>query len=339
MFAEPSITRLPNPARITDHDFSVRTVPLVSVFVWSFNNAIHLSESIDRILEQVTDFPVEIVVHDDASTDSSSKLLLDYERQYPALFQNILQTQNQYSRGNCLLNPVFFGTSGVFVALNHADDYWTDPTKLQRQVDLLLAHPDASGCFHRADGLFEDSGELIPGHFGPDTNKATYGIDDLLPKGNFVPTCSILFRKNVFSPVPEWKSRPPHGDITLLCIAAMKGPLLYLDRSMAVYRKHSGGMHSSQSFALQVLNAIETHHIIGENLGITHLDSYREGLEFRRRQLKELLDGTEKDIAHLRDQLALYETTLSGVRASKTFRLGRTVSRWRDQLKHRFTGN
>jgi len=108
---------------------------------------------------------------------------------------------------------------------------------------------------------------------------------------------------------------------------------------MAVYRKHSGGIHTSLSSVQQVLNAIKSLHIIGENLQVTHLDSFRQGLRFRREQFLEILKGNEIKIAHLQKEIELFQKTLSGVRNSKTFRFGRSLSRWRDNLKRRLSGS
>ena len=93
---------LEKPVRITDQIWPEGTGPALSVFSWVFNHANYIHQSIQSILNQETSFPVEIIIHDDASTDGTAKIILEYEKKYPQLFRNILQKDNQWSQGKAL---------------------------------------------------------------------------------------------------------------------------------------------------------------------------------------------------------------------------------------------
>ena len=122
---------------------------LVSICCLAYNHAAYIRECLDGFLMQRTDFPVEIIVHDDASTDGTQDILREYQARYPDRFHLILQTENQYSKGvNVAIQYIFPRVRGKYIAFCEGDDYWTDPDKLQKQVDFLEAHPDHSMCCH-----------------------------------------------------------------------------------------------------------------------------------------------------------------------------------------------
>lgn len=117
--------------------------PLVSIVSMVFNHAAFLRDCLDGLVMQETSFPYEVIVHDDASTDGSAEIIEEYASKYPGLIQPILQQENQYSKkvhiGNTFIYPK---VRGKYIAICEGDDYWTDPHKLQRQVDFLESHPE-----------------------------------------------------------------------------------------------------------------------------------------------------------------------------------------------------
>jgi len=117
--------------------------PLVSICCITYNHVSYIMEAIDSFLMQETTFPFEILIHDDASTDGTTDIIIDYANKYPDIIRTIIQTENQYSKGG-LINPrfVFPKARGKYIALCEGDDYWTDKTKLQKQVNFLENNPD-----------------------------------------------------------------------------------------------------------------------------------------------------------------------------------------------------
>ena len=125
--------------------------PLVSVVCTTYNHEKYIRQCLDGFVMQKTTFPIEIIVHDDASTDDTVRIVKEYEEKYPNLFNNIYRTENWYSRGKDIWGYLFDQKArGKYIALCEGDDYWIDPYKLQKQVDFLEGHPEYSMCFHNA---------------------------------------------------------------------------------------------------------------------------------------------------------------------------------------------
>src|SRR3972149_8846841 len=124
--------------------------PLVSVCCITYNHEAYIRNSIEGFLMQITTFPIEIIIHDDASIDNTSDIIREYEIKYPEIIKAIYQTENQWSKG---IKPsptyVWPRARGKYIALCEGDDYWTDPHKLQKQVDFMENHQEYSLCSHR----------------------------------------------------------------------------------------------------------------------------------------------------------------------------------------------
>ena len=131
--------------------------PLVSICCLVYNHEPYLRECFDGFMMQKTNFDFEVLVHDDASTDNSASIIREYETKYPDIFKPIYQTENQYSKGVKVSATFNFPrTKGKYIAMCEGDDYWTDPLKLQKQVDFLETHPDYAMCSHNFLYYFED---------------------------------------------------------------------------------------------------------------------------------------------------------------------------------------
>lgn len=122
---------------------------MVTVVMLCYNHEPYMRQALDSVVNQVTDFPIEVIVHDDASTDHSAAIIREYEKKYPDIIRPIYQTENQYSK-DVEIRRVFIDPMirGKYVASCECDDYWLDMNKLQKQVDFLEAHPEYSGTAH-----------------------------------------------------------------------------------------------------------------------------------------------------------------------------------------------
>ncbi len=211
--------------------------PIVSVCCLVYNHEPFLRECFEGFVMQQTTFPIEILVHDDASTDHSADIIREYTAKYPDLFKPIYQTENQYSKGVDVLSINIKRAQGKYIAVCEGDDYWTDPLKLQKQVDFLEVNLDFSLCFHSRDVIKNEVME----HDESVVENDVWEINEAMC--HYVPTQTVLFR-NYLNIIPQ---KCKSLDVTLWISISRFGKFKYLNFNGAVYRIHSGGMWNGSS--------------------------------------------------------------------------------------------
>jgi glycosyltransferase involved in cell wall biosynthesis len=247
--------------------------PLVSVCIITYNHAPYIRQAVDSVLAQKTDFDFEIIIGEDDSSDDTRSIVKEYKERHPDKIRLFLNDRKNviYIDGrptgrwnfvNCLKHA-----TGKYVALLEGDDYWTNPAKLQEQVDYLESHPECVLCFHSVQAVFEDS-RREPEIRTPQLKKEIYTLEDII-KGNFIQTCSVVFRNGLFSDFPKWFYRTPMADWPLHVLNAQHGNIGYLEEVMGAYRFHEGGLWSGRSKANRIKNTIQLykifdHHLHGE---------------------------------------------------------------------------
>lgn len=223
----------------------MKETPLVSIICTAYNHEAYIKDALEGFVMQKTNFQFEIIVHDDASTDNTASIVKSYELKYPELFANIYQIENQYSKGNGDVGRTVYGAArGKYIALCEGDDYWTDPFKLQKQVDFLEANDDYSICYHRVKELFPN-GKCLPEIMNKSNKEETFTIYNLA-KSNFIHTPSVIFRKENINKLPNWFKESPIGDYPLHMLNAKCGKIKYLPELMAIYRIQGQGNWSSK---------------------------------------------------------------------------------------------
>lgn len=217
--------------------------PTVQIVCITYNQEAFIAQALASLVVQQTDFPFEIIVADDRSTDETPRIIREFHAKYPALIRPIFQEKNLGAAGNFL--DALTRVEAEFLALCEGDDYWTDPFKLQKQHDTLRAHPECAVCFHPVrivDEKGADTGELFP---APQFrfHKTCLQFADLA-KRNFIPTNAVMYRwqfqnqdlRRLYSPniLP--------GDWFIHLLHAHAGDILFLDDVMSVYRIWPGGI-------------------------------------------------------------------------------------------------
>ena len=220
---------------------------IVSVSCITFNHAPYIRACLDGFLMQKTSFIFEILIHDDCSTDGTREIIEEYSKKYPDIIFPIFQTENQYSKGvrGMMARFNFPRSRGKYIALCEGDDYWSDPYKLQRQVDFLEANTNFSICFHNMKILNESNPSAIEFTNSKDQESVS-SILDLASKGNFMFTASVVFKKPKDG-FPNWLTDLPIGDYAIHLFNAQFGKIKFLDQVMGVYRIHAGGVWGSFS--------------------------------------------------------------------------------------------
>ncbi len=195
---------------------------------------------------QKTNFPFEILIYDDASTDGTATIIKEYAVRYPDIIKPVISKINYFSRKIHPNKRFNWGRiQGKYVALCEGDDYWTDPYKLQRQVDFLDSHSEYSMCFHPVCIHWEDERNRPDEYFPREDYrfyKTTLGLADLL-KHNFIQTNSVMYRWSLYDELAElFPENIIPDDWFLHLLYAQKGKIGFLPQVMAVYRKHKNGI-------------------------------------------------------------------------------------------------
>lgn len=230
---------LTDPIPITDQRWPENLKPTVSVRCITYNHAQFIEQCIQGMLMQKTTFPVEIIIHDDASNDGTAEIIGRYLEKYPDLIKGILQPQNLHSQGisrDQFMAPL---TRGHYIAVCEGDDYWIDPLKLERQVRAIKQHPGCDLCIHKAILSNHETGEeqIIGGYCDSD---CVIDVTDIIRKRfGIIPTASALITRSAMQEVQDFRASRPWltvGDIYLLIFGAKRGGALYIDEAMSVYR-------------------------------------------------------------------------------------------------------
>lgn len=220
-----------------------RSTPKISVLITTYNHGQFIRDCIQSALAQQTTFDYEIVVGEDCSTDDTRAVVEDFARTNPDRIVPLYQPKNTGGHGNFL--SCLERCRGEWIAWLEGDDLWTDPLKLQKQIDALTADPSLVLCFANGrafiSGTDVGSGELLV-----DRRFFRAGLYDKqkIIYGNFIPTCTVVFKKAAVWPLPSWYSELPLGDWSLTLLALSKGAALFIDEEMAGYRRHATGAWS-----------------------------------------------------------------------------------------------
>lgn len=231
---------------------------VVSVACITYNHAPYIRQCLEGFLMQKTNFPIEIIVHDDASTDGTDDIIREYVLKYPELFKVILQEENQYSKGVDVLSLVLERSAGKYIALCEGDDYWTDPLKLQKQVDFLENNPEYVMCSHRFKQLKQSTGDITDDWYGTLSNSVHYDLDTIISfKEWYTQTVTILFRKTSLK-LTKLNLYKQTRDLVLVYHILQSGCGVMLNEFMSVYRKHKGGVWTGVSYDKQITMDIKT---------------------------------------------------------------------------------
>jgi glycosyltransferase involved in cell wall biosynthesis/RimJ/RimL family protein N-acetyltransferase len=257
-------------------NLSLAIGPTVSVFMMAYNHEHYILQALDGILMQKTNFDFEIVVGEDCSIDNTREIIVDCADRYPGKFKLLLHKKNIGAIAN--QNVIFNACTGKYVAICEGDDFWTDPYKLQKQVDFLEANEEFSICATNARVLNETT--LEESEWPGTGQKEILTIKDIMRYGNGGATCTLLFRKDALFPIPQWFSDCSGGDWALQVICSGKGKMKYFREVMGVYRKHSAGISNSDDYASTIK--------LYEDFGLKTLEVVKKNLPHHRKELEAL---------------------------------------------------
>lgn len=268
------------------------SLPLVSVCCTTYNMEKMISETIDSILAQKTNFPFEVIIHDDASTDRTQKIISTYAENYPGLIRTIFQKKNIYTSHEGGLGYLFNHfilpeTRGAYIAISDGDDYWTDPEKLQKQIDHLEATPESVACFTNARII----NEIAPGKGREYHNDLADGfvpeLSIALRAGGYYSASTLVFRKKSFTSSIYYKhiyefSKYHEYDTTFIYCLMLSGKISYLSDVTAIYRQWDGGLFSGIMYDQEKTARLIEKELMGTIILIGLADSEKKKL-FKRK--------------------------------------------------------
>lgn len=243
--------------------------PILAIRCLTYNHGKYIRQCLEGFVMQKTTFPFIAIVHDDASTDDTPEIIKEYEKNYPNIVKPIYEVENQYSKRNGSIDKCLEEAtpeSVKYIAICEGDDYWTDPFKLQKQIDFLENNPEYTMCFHNAIEHYEKNigGKNIKDKIFSRISDKDYTGTSLL-RHWIVPTASIVYRKSILDTDIYKRSTANknfiYGDILLILSCAERGKVRGISDIMSVYRRHEGGV-----------TIINEHTDITDNLVIHYLD-------------------------------------------------------------------
>ncbi len=228
--------------------------PLVSIVCPTYNQQHYLAQTLDGFLMQETSFDFEILINDDASTDDTRKIICDYVECHPTIIRPFFHETNQYSQGRPSVPGLFGQARGRYIAFCEGDDYWTDPRKLQIQVDFLESHPDYVITYHDAIP-FDVNGQYEIQLQGKLRGDAT-ALE--LQKARPISTLTTVFR-NVFDTLPPELLAAPLNDLVWWSLLGAYGKGKFIaEIKPAAYRLHPGGIFSMRPAKRKLHMALQT---------------------------------------------------------------------------------
>lgn len=273
--------------------------PVVSISVLTYNHEKYIRQALDSFLSQEVDFPFEILIHDDASTDRTQEIIHEYEEKYPDKIYAICQTENQYSKGifSVSANFNFPRARGKYIAFCEGDDYWIDNTKLQKQVDYMESHSECSMYIHAADLVTVDNVYIRDSR--PYSKDCELTVYEVINERELYPSASMLFRTEYVQTLPEFYYNAPVGDVPLHLYMVTKGYVYYKNDKMSAYRLGGADSWTTNLLSDKTRERTRQHNrklqTMYEEFDVYTNYKYHESVDYtiKRLQLGYLLDGEE----------------------------------------------
>lgn len=206
----------------------------MSVCIRSYNQETFIADALDSVLMQKTNFPFEIIISDDCSTDSTPIILRKYQEQFPDKIRLLLSEKNIGGPEN--LKRVIEASNAKYVTCLDGDDFYTDEYKLQKQVDFLEAHSEYAACFHNT--WYADEKGRLCGLFNRPDFHAVHDAHEFISERWFVPIHSAVIRREYIE-FPEWYNTVMNDDYVVHLSVVKNGPYYYMPDVMVAYRRHS----------------------------------------------------------------------------------------------------
>ncbi len=254
-------------------------LPVVSICVVTYNHEKFIAKCLDGVLMQKTSFPIEAIVGDDCSSDRTREIILSYAAKYPDVIKPSFLEKNVGAGRNHFRN-VYPKLTGKYIAICDGDDCWTDPMKLQRQVDLLEKNPGYVMCFHKVNTM-DQHGNLI--YAEKESDKVVkYSSSDIIHLS--IPTLSVVYR-NCVQTFPEEICSVKSGDTFLFGMLSTYGGAISMGMVAANYRIHTNGVFQGQPLVNRYRYALQTRRVMARSEFFSEKQKSELRGEVRRRKI------------------------------------------------------
>lgn len=272
--------------------------PVATISCITYNHAKYLDDAIRGFLLQKTNFPFEIIIHDDASTDETAAIIGSYAAKYPRIFRPLLQKENQFRINRRIsARHVWPHARGEFLALCEGDDYWTRPDKLQMQVDFLRTHPD---YYVTMGGLLRcREGEFAPCESRWDPTRTEFDVKDYICK-MFGHTSNICCRRHPKSWEIPCDYDILQGDQHFVLFQATAGcdKIKFFDATLSVYRDHPTGVTKTRYYN-DYANSLGSYKAILQHFDLHTEGRYAKAVRYRLKEVELLQQTTHDKLAFL----------------------------------------
>ena len=234
------------------------SLPLVTVRALAYNHAPYIRKCLDGFIMQKTDFKFEVIVHDDCSTDGTIEILKEYAAKYPDIIKPIFEIENQWNKHDGTIGRIMNKyTKGKYIAWCECDDYWIDPYKLQKQVDILENNPDVQLVYTGFQTVDEKGNAIQIPYYIRNAKKSRSGMQfSKLICSNYIQTLTVCGMHSMKLDEESINSPGADYDWSIFLYASLKGDLFYLKDITGCYRINPNGMMISK--AKQTTNAMKT---------------------------------------------------------------------------------
>lgn len=220
---------------------------MVSIHCLAYNQEKYIRDTLEGFIMQKTNFRFEAIVHDDASTDGTVKIILEYAKKYPKIIKPIIETENLFSKHDGSLDRIMDAACrGKYVAYCEGDDYWIDPYKLQKQVDIMESDMNIS-LVHTAFQCVDQYGHPIDLPFYNkimEKSRSGYMFETLLLDGNYIMTLTVMVRREMLD-LQCYKNCKFKYDYARFLAASTFGKFYYIDEITSCYRKNPTSLVNS----------------------------------------------------------------------------------------------
>lgn len=247
----------------------------VTVYCLTYNHKEYIEKTLEGFVSQNVSFPYKVIVHDDASTDGTQEIILQYAKKYPKIIFPILQNENQYSKNmGIYVNFIRPLIETKYTAICEGDDYWSDSGKLQLQYDYMERNPECSLCVHNTE-MMDEKGNSIKKMFNSSKVNVDYDAAQVIGKGpgGLFHTSSFFYRTELRDCRPDAFVMKYVGDYPLAIYLSCNGYVHYIGKVMSKYRV--GSVNSWVKASNKDTNK-KLQHIEDEIQSLNRMDVYTE---------------------------------------------------------------